>query len=259
LKDRRGRQTSCRFYHQLRAAGEKLHRFDQLDVTHCDHVVNQLTDHRERVTSQVLSPRTVCNCLRDIDVDNPAGAEAALTVIARFGFDPDNGAFRIESTGRNGTSGEQAASAQRYHERIQRAGILKQFLGCRALARHWIWYVFPQLVGLGRSGTAQFYAIRNLDEACEYLHDSTLRAHYKEITAAVMEKLEQGITVESLMGGPTDALKLASSLTLFRAAASKLTDEASAALARLCDAVLRITATQGYPPCKPTLEQLRSV
>ena len=123
---------------------------------------------------------------------------------------------------------------------------------------HWIWYVFPQLAGLGRSGTAQFFGIRDLDEACEYLRDPILRARYEEITTAVAEKLEAGVPVERLMGGPTDTLKLASSLTLFHAAASQLGDEASDALARRCDAILRITAPQGYPACSLTAKQLSS-
>jgi uncharacterized protein (DUF1810 family) len=120
---------------------------------------------------------------------------------------------------------------------------------------HWIWYVFPQLAGLGRSGAAQHYAIQDIDEACEYLRDPVLRARYEEITAAVAEKLEAGVPVERLMGGSIDALKLASSLTLFSAAASRLADEASA-LARRCDAILRIMTPQGYPACQFTMEHL---
>ena len=121
---------------------------------------------------------------------------------------------------------------------------------------HWIWYVFPQLAGLGRSGAAQHYAIQDIDEACEYLRDPVLRARYEEITAAVAEKLEAGVPVERLMGGSIDALKLASSLTLFSAAASRLADEASSALARRCDAILRIMTPQGYPACQFTMEHL---
>jgi uncharacterized protein (DUF1810 family) len=123
--------------------------------------------------------------------------------------------------------------------------------------KHWIWYVFPQLVGLGRSGAAQHYGIQGIDEACEYLRDPLMRARYEEITAAVAEKLEAGVPVERLMGGSIDALKLASSLTLFSAAASQLGDEASSALARRSDAILRIITPQGYPVCQFTLEQLK--
>jgi|SoimicMinimDraft_9_1059737.scaffolds.fasta_scaffold31838_1 uncharacterized protein (DUF1810 family) len=123
---------------------------------------------------------------------------------------------------------------------------------------HWIWYILPQLAGLGRSGASQFYAIQNLDEAREYLRDSVLRARYEEITAAILEKLGVGVPLERLMGGSTDALKLVSSLTLFRTAASQLADEASAALARRCDDILRITALQDYPTCSFTTERLKT-
>jgi uncharacterized protein (DUF1810 family) len=119
--------------------------------------------------------------------------------------------------------------------------------------KHWIWYIFPQLAGLGRSGVAQYYGVRDLQEACEYLRDPVLRARYDEITVAVVEQLEAGVPVERLIGGSIDALKLASSATLFSAAASRLADDA---LARRCDAILRITTAQGYPTCSFTVEQL---
>ena len=121
---------------------------------------------------------------------------------------------------------------------------------------HWIWYVFPQLAGLGRSGAAQHYGIQDIDEACEYLRNPVLRARYEEIIAAVAEKLEAGVPVERLMGGSIDALKLASSLTLFSAAASRLADQASSVLARRCDAILQIMTPQGYPACQFTMEHL---
>ena len=119
--------------------------------------------------------------------------------------------------------------------------------------KHWIWYIFPQLAGLGRSGVARYYGVRDLQEACEYLRDPVLRARYDEITVAVVEQLEAGVPLERLMGGSIDALKLASSATLFSAAASRLADDA---LARRCDAILRITTVQGYPTCSFTVEQL---
>ena len=123
--------------------------------------------------------------------------------------------------------------------------------------KHWIWYIFPQLAGLGRSGVAQYYGIQDLEEACEYLRDPVLRARYEEITAAVVEQLEAGgVPLERLMGGSIDALKLASSLTLFAAAASRIADEASSVLVRRCDAILRISTPQGYPPCSFTVEHL---
>ena len=124
---------------------------------------------------------------------------------------------------------------------------------------HWIWYIFPQLAGLGRSAMAEKYAIRDLAEACEYLRDPLLRARYEEITAAVSDQLARGAALDDLMGSRIDALKLVSSLTLFRAAAERLaiTDPAFASsLAAFVDVILQHAATQGYPPCARTLSLL---
>lgn len=122
---------------------------------------------------------------------------------------------------------------------------------------HWIWHVFPQIEGLGRSSTAQEFSLHDLDEACAYLRDPTLRSRYAEIAAAVAEQLAAGVPVERLMGGATDALKLASSVTLFRAAALRLAPHESAftGLAQICDGILQRTAAQGYGPCPFTLER----
>ena len=126
---------------------------------------------------------------------------------------------------------------------------------------HWIWYIFPQIEGLGSSSTARAYAIRDLNEACAYLRDPVLRARYEEIVAAVSEQLARGINVEDLMGGRTDALKLVSSLTLFRAAAEQLArkDPTYASLAERLAAVLEQTTQQGYPACDFTLARIDSV
>src|SRR4029434_3048123 len=77
---------------------------------------------------------------------------------------------------------------------------------------HWIWYIFPQIEGLGYSSTARAYALRDLGEACAYLRDAILRGRYEEISAAVNEQLNRGIRLEDLMGSQIDALKLVSSL-----------------------------------------------
>src|SRR6266480_2219270 len=116
---------------------------------------------------------------------------------------------------------------------------------------HWIWYIFPQIEGLGRSSTARAYAMQDFGEACAYLRDPILRARYEEIAAAVSEQLGRGIRVEDLMGGRTDALKLVSSLTLFRATAEQLAREDSTftSLAERLAALLGQTARQNYPPC----------
>lgn len=124
---------------------------------------------------------------------------------------------------------------------------------------HWIWYIFPQIDGLGRSSTAREYALRDLNEACDYLRDPLLRSRYEEIAGAVAEHIARGAPIEHLMGGSTDAYKLVSSLTLFRAAALRLAENEEGAefkaLAQTCDAILQRTAMQGYPPCAFTLER----
>jgi uncharacterized protein (DUF1810 family) len=123
---------------------------------------------------------------------------------------------------------------------------------------HWIWYIFPQIEGLGQSSTARAYALRDLGEACAYLRDPILRERYEEIVAAVSEQLVRGIRVQDLMGSRIDAVKLISSLTLFRAAAEQLApeDPVYASLAERLAALLRETSEQGYPACDLTLARI---
>lgn len=80
---------------------------------------------------------------------------------------------------------------------------------------HWMWFIFPQIAGLGRSPTAIFYAIADLDQARAYLAHPLLGPRYVACTAALLPHTER--SAESIMGG-VDALKLRSSLTLFDAA-----------------------------------------
>ncbi|MBR3566216.1 MAG: DUF1810 domain-containing protein [Paludibacteraceae bacterium] len=77
---------------------------------------------------------------------------------------------------------------------------------------HWIWYVFPQIKGLGYSSMAQFYAIQSLDEAKAYLQHPLLRAHLIEITEALL--LHSNQSAEQILGY-IDAVKVRSSMTLF--------------------------------------------
>lgn len=77
---------------------------------------------------------------------------------------------------------------------------------------HWIWYIFPQIQGLGFSSTSQYYAIENLEEAKAYLQEPTLRARLLEISEALLG-LSSNDPAE-VMGYPDD-LKLRSSMTLF--------------------------------------------
>lgn len=77
---------------------------------------------------------------------------------------------------------------------------------------HWMWFVFPQIAGLGRSDMARRYAIGSLDEACAYLDHELLGARYRESVSALQDLI--GTTAEQVFGS-VDAMKLRSSLTLF--------------------------------------------
>ena len=77
---------------------------------------------------------------------------------------------------------------------------------------HWMWFVFPQIAGLGRSGMDRTYAIRSLDEARAYLAHPLLGPRLRE-AAGVVARADAASAGE-LMGG-IDALKLRSSMTLF--------------------------------------------
>jgi uncharacterized protein (DUF1810 family) len=95
---------------------------------------------------------------------------------------------------------------------------------------HWMWFVFPQLAGLGRSGTARRYAITGLDEARAYLAHALLGARLRECTRAVNAHV--GRTALEIFGRPDD-LKFCSSMTLFeRAAGEAKADEFALALER---------------------------
>ena len=78
---------------------------------------------------------------------------------------------------------------------------------------HWIWYVFPQVKGLGRSYNARYYALDGVEEARQFVNDEELGGRLREITEVVLE--HRGIDVEDLMNGEIDAIKLRSSMTLF--------------------------------------------
>jgi uncharacterized protein (DUF1810 family) len=77
---------------------------------------------------------------------------------------------------------------------------------------HWMWFVFPQIAGLGRSSTAQHFAIRDLDEARAYVAHPVLGPRLLESARALTE-LGSDDPVDVL--GSIDALKLRSSMTLF--------------------------------------------
>ncbi|HEY7187757.1 MAG TPA: DUF1810 family protein [Vicinamibacterales bacterium] len=137
---------------------------------------------------------------------------------------------------------------------------LAEIQGGRKLG-HWIWYVFPQLAGLGRSAMSQIYGIDGVAEAEAYLRDPLLRGRLLTITLAVAEQLRRRGSLESLMNSSIDATKVVSSLTLFGRVARRLHAAENlddcASLARIADEVLAKADVEGYPPCAFTLERLR--
>lgn len=80
---------------------------------------------------------------------------------------------------------------------------------------HWMWFIFPQIAGLGFSPMSQRYAIRSLDEARAYLAHPVLGPRLRECAQAVADV--RGKTAEEILG-PVDAMKLRSSMTLFHRA-----------------------------------------
>ena len=83
---------------------------------------------------------------------------------------------------------------------------------------HWMWFIFPQIRGLGSSPTAQYFAISELDEAVAYLNHPILGARLRECTQLV--NAVQGRSVSEIFGYPDD-LKFHSSVTLFAQAATR--------------------------------------
>jgi uncharacterized protein (DUF1810 family) len=81
---------------------------------------------------------------------------------------------------------------------------------------HWMWFVFPQLVGLGRSPTAQHYAIRSLAEARAYLAHPVLGPRLRAAAAALVTGPDAAAGSAEDILGAVDAVKLRSSMTLFR-------------------------------------------
>ena len=81
---------------------------------------------------------------------------------------------------------------------------------------HWMWYIFPQIAGLGQSSTARYYSIRDLEEAREYYAHPVLGQRLREISGALLDL--RGSDPVAVFGG-IDSMKLKSSMTLFAMAA----------------------------------------
>jgi uncharacterized protein (DUF1810 family) len=129
---------------------------------------------------------------------------------------------------------------------------------------HWIWYVFPQLSGLGQSPASLTYGVRGVSEAREYLRDALLRSRLLAVASAVAEQIgpRRQVSLRRLMGSTIDVTKLVSSLTLFANVAKQLNAEEGvdeyAALARVADEILAVARAEGYPPCQFTLDHLEA-
>ena len=89
-------------------------------------------------------------------------------------------------------------------------------LRCGRKVTHWMWFVFPQIAGLGLSEMSRRYAISSLEEARAYLAHPTLGARLRECARVLIEL--NGRTAEDVFGA-VDAMKLRSSMTLFERAA----------------------------------------
>lgn len=89
---------------------------------------------------------------------------------------------------------------------------------------HWMWFAFPQLKGLGRTSTADFYGIASAEEAVAYLRHPVLGPRLRECTRLLLT-VPADRTAEAVLGG-IDALKLRSCVTLFGAVAADPVDRA---------------------------------
>lgn len=80
---------------------------------------------------------------------------------------------------------------------------------------HWIWYIFPQIHGLGFSSVSDYYSIKSLQEAKDYLNDNILRSRLVEISMALLNLNTSD--PHKVFGSPDD-MKVCSSMTLFETA-----------------------------------------
>lgn len=91
------------------------------------------------------------------------------------------------------------------------ANILEELRGGEKRT-HWMWYIFPQIDGLGNSANSKYYAIKSIEEARQYLSHPVLGKRLLECAEAVLAI--EGRSISEIMGNP-DNLKLKSSMTLF--------------------------------------------
>jgi uncharacterized protein (DUF1810 family) len=126
---------------------------------------------------------------------------------------------------------------------------------------HWIWYIFPQLAGLGASQMSLVYGMADVAEAHAYLRDTVLRERLLTVATAARDHVKKGVPLDTLMGGEIDAQKLVSSMTLFGAVARRLLaaeqNDDYRAIEGVAEELLASADREGYPRCAFTLQRLQ--
>jgi uncharacterized protein (DUF1810 family) len=114
---------------------------------------------------------------------------------------------------------------------------------------HWIWYVFPQISGLGSSELSRKFAIENEDEAAAFLRDRALRSRLSTIANALVGQIkgDAALPLRTVMNSEIDARTLCESES----------SDVYGPIATVAEEILAIAASQGYPPCEHTLRRLR--
>jgi len=128
----------------------------------------------------------------------------------------------------------------------QDAGAYRQAIAelqAGAKRSHWIWFIFPQIAGLGSSPMAETYGLHGVDEATAYLEHPVLR---ERLLAAMNAVRAHSTPLRTLMGSQIDALKLVSSMTLFREVARRAKDDE---VANAADGILQAAVAQGFAEC----------
>ena len=116
----------------------------------------------------------------------------------------------------------------------QSGGVYEQALAELRKGRkdsHWMWFIFPQHVDLGRSPTAKKYGLSGVEEARTYLNHPMLGPRFVECSEAILAHLRAGTRADDILG-PVDAMKFASSMEIF--AAADPDDQRFVEILRLC-------------------------
>ncbi len=179
--------------------------------------------------------------------------------------------LRFQSVGQ--TTQEDTTDTQEWSEKVERfnqahanptAGFdaaIGQLQAGRKVG-HWVWYIFPQLEGLGKSNAAQRFALADEEDAWAYVAHPLLGAR---LALAFETVVQYRRTLHELMADPVDARKLVSSLTLFYSVcqihlhdADKLLAARARAITMASHRLLKKAAGEGLPKCAFTLQAMRS-